>query len=80
MLFSWLLASLILLLLPVWIGRQAFTLWFSNNTRVYELYTSATGVYALYLMIRATTLLTGWIRQGWAQVSNKIREWTVVVS
>ena len=80
MLLSWLVSSLVLMLLPVWLGRQAFAFWFPGNAGVYELYTSATGLYTCLLLIRGTTLFTGWIQQGWAQVSHKLREWTAIVS
>ena len=80
MLLSWLVSSLVLMLLPVWLGRQAFSFWFPGNSGVYELYTSATGLYTCLLLIRGTTLFTGWIHQGWAQVSHKLREWTAIVS
>ena len=80
MLLSWLISSLVLMLLPVWIGRQAFSFWFPGNSGVYELYTSATGLYTCLLLIRGTTLFTGWIQQGWAQVSHKLREWMAIVS
>ena len=47
---------------------------------IYELYTSAIGVYLCLLIIRATTLATGWIQQGWAQMSEKMKEWAYIVS
>ena len=80
MLMSWLVSSLVLMLLPVWLGRQAFSFWFPGNSGVYELYTSATGLYTCLLFVRGTTLFTGWIQQGWAQVSHKLKEWTAIVS
>jgi len=80
MLLSWLISSLVLMLLPVWIGRQAFSFWFPGNSGVYELYTSATGLYTCLLLIRGTTLFTGWIQQGWAQVSHKLREWMAILA
>ena len=81
MLLSWLVSSLILMLFPVWFGRKAFSIFFSTGeTRVYELYTSATGIYTCILLIRGMTLLTGWIQQGWAQMSEKVKEWTIIVS
>ena len=79
MLLSWMVISLILMLVPVAIGRQLISFCFDDNSRVYELYTSAIGLYACLLAIRATTMVTGWIQQGWAQLSNKMREWAVVV-
>ena len=80
MLLSWLVVSLIFMLVPVWMGRQIFALWFDDNPRVYELYTSAMGLYTCLLLIRGTTLVVGWVQQGWAQLSEKLREWAVVVS
>ncbi len=80
MLLSWLVVSLIMMLAPVWIGRQIISLCFDDNSRVYELYTSAIGLYTCLLAIRGTTLVTGWIQQGWAQLSNKMREWATIVS
>ena len=80
MLASWLMASLLFMLIPVWIGRQIFALWFDENPRVYELYTAAMGLYTCLLMIRGATLVIGWVQQGWAQLSQKLREWAVVVS
>jgi hypothetical protein len=32
------------------------------------------------LAIRGVTLVTGWLQQGWNQLSQKLREWTVLVS
>jgi len=81
MLLSWLVSSLILMLFPVWFGRKAFSIFFSTGeTRVYELYTSATGIYTCILLIRGMTLLTGWIQQGWAQMSEKVKEWTIILA
>jgi len=45
MLMSWLVASLVLMLVPVWLGRQTFSLWLSDTPRIYELYTAALGLY-----------------------------------
>ena len=47
---------------------------------IYELYTSAIGVYLCLLIIRGTTLATGWIQQGWAQMSEKMKDWAYIVS
>ena len=78
-LMSWLFVSLISMLVPVWLGRQIFSLWFEENPRVYELYTASMGLYACLLSIRGATLVAGWIQQGWTQLSQKMREWAVVV-
>ena len=80
MLLSWLLVSLIFMLVPVFLGRQIFALWFDENPRVYELYTSAMGLYTCLLLIRGATLFAGWVQQGWLQLSQKLREWAAIVS
>merc|ERR1719422_2804617 len=36
------------------------------------------GLYTCLLMIRGATLVIGWVQQGWAQLSQKLREWAVV--
>jgi len=78
MLLSWLLVSLIFMLVPVFLGRQIFALWFDENPRVYELYTSAMGLYTCLLLIRGATLFAGWVQQGWLQLSQKLREWAAI--
>ena len=80
MLLSWLFVSLIFMLVPVFLGRQIFALWFDENPRVYELYTSAMGLYTCLLLIRGATLFAGWLQQGWLQLSQKLREWAKIVS
>merc|ERR1712223_1418393 len=80
MLLSWLLVSLIFMLVPVFLGRQIFALWFDKNSSIYELYTSAVGLYACLLLIRGTMLFAGWIQQGWLQLSQKLREWAVIAA
>ncbi len=60
------------------VGRQLVRLALSEaKSRVYELYTAATGVYVCLLAVRAATMVSGWVQQGWAQLSAKIKEWTV---
>ncbi len=80
MVLSGLLASLMTMVVPVWLGRQVFAFFLSANPRVYELYTSATGIYLCLLIIKLSTLTTGWIQQGWAQLSKKVKEWAYIVS
>ena len=43
MVVSWLLVSLVMMVLPVCLGRLVFSLFLTDNHRVYELYTAATG-------------------------------------
>ncbi len=52
----------------------------SDNSRVYELYTAATGIYVCLLFMKGGFMVSGWVQQGWAQLSTKIREWTYMVS
>lgn len=66
------------MLVPVFLGRQIFALWFDENPRVYELYTSAMGLYTCLLLIRGATLFAGWLQQGWLQLSQKLREWAKI--
>lgn len=47
MVISWLVASLIFMLVPVWLGRQAFQLWLADSPKIYELYTAALGLVIL---------------------------------
>lgn len=80
MISSWLIVSLLSMLVPVWLGRQVFALFLSSSPRIYELYTSATGVYLCLLLIKLTTVTTRWNSQGWAHISQRIREWGYIVS
>lgn len=78
---SWLVVSLVTMVAPVWLGRKLFSLFMSNkDVGVYELYTAAIGIYVFILSIKAVTLVSGWIQQGWAQMSKKMKEWIFVVS
>ena len=43
MVASWLGVCLIMMVVPVCIGRLVFSLFLTDNHRVYELYTAATG-------------------------------------
>ncbi len=79
-LLSWLVASLASMLAPVWLGRRIFAAVLSgDDSRVYELYTAATGIYVCLLCIRAGFMVSGWFQQGLGQLSQKIREWTYLV-
>ena len=79
MLTSWLLASLVSMLVPVWMGRQIFKFCLSDNSRIYELYTFALGIYVCLLAIRFCTVVTGWIQQGLEQLSRRALEWAHLV-
>ena len=77
---SWLFASLTLMLVPVAMGRKIFSVFVAESPRVYELYTSATGLYLTLVLIKGVTLVVSWIQQGWAALSQKMKEWAIIVS
>ena len=69
---SLVLASLIALTVPVWVGRRVMNLCLvgsasqtgSPSGRVHELYTAACGMYLCWLGARAFALLLSWLPQG----------------
>lgn len=75
MVVSWLGISLAAMVLPVWFGRQMFALWVAEGHRVYELYTSATGLYMCLVLARGGLMIASWIRQGWTALGHRLREW-----
>ena len=78
MVLSWLLASLVMMVVPVCLGRLIFSLWLSDNHRVYELYTPATGLYLCLVLARAAVILVAWIKQGWTALTTRLREWALI--
>lgn len=84
-------ASLIALTLPVWLGRKvtAFCLpqpaaYPTTQTdvprkgvemRVHELYTAAAGTYLCWLMARAAALALSWLPQGRAAILSRLKQW-----
>jgi len=75
MVISWLFISLAAMLVPVWLGRHLFALWVAEGHRVYELYTSATGLYLCLVIAKGSLMLASWIRQGWTALGHRLREW-----
>ncbi|KAJ8878389.1 hypothetical protein PR048_018967 [Dryococelus australis] len=79
-----LLASLVALTLPVWLGRRVMALWLAPpdhgpaGGRVHELYTAACGTYLCWLLARAAALVLGWLPQGRAAVLARLRQWCVL--
>ncbi|KAL5021242.1 hypothetical protein ScPMuIL_000397 [Solemya velum] len=67
-------ASLLSLVLPVFVGRKLMSLWM-GGAKVHELYTAACGLYVCWLCLRIGTVLYNWIPQGTAAIINKLREW-----
>lgn len=66
-------ASLVALTLPVWLGRRIMMLWIVGTmpaenkmgvppqiTKIHELYTAAGGTYICWLLARATALVISW--------------------
>lgn len=78
MVLSWLAVSLVLMVVPVCMGRLLFSLWVTPGHRVYELYTAASGLYLCLVTAKATIMLATWIRQGWVALGHRLRDWVVV--
>lgn len=74
---SLMLSSLVMLTVPVFLGRKLMSLWM-GSTKVHELYTVACGLYVCWLSLRVFTLLWNWIPKGWAIISAKIKEWMII--
>ncbi|KAK3592530.1 hypothetical protein CHS0354_039877 [Potamilus streckersoni] len=70
-------ASLVCLILPVFIGRKLMSLWM-GDARIHELYTAACGLYICWLKLRIGTVIYNWIPQGTAAILNKIKEWVIL--
>lgn len=62
----------------VYMGRKLMSVWM-GNTKIHELYTSACGLYSCWLTLRAVTILTNWIPQGWRAIMKKLQTWIVLV-
>merc|ERR1719242_1902070 len=67
-----------MMVFPVCLGRLVFSLFLTDNHRVYELYTAATGLYLCLLLARGTGMLVSWVRQGWAALTTRLREWALI--
>ena len=78
MVASWLGVSLVMMVVPVCLGRLIFSVCLSDNHRVYELYTAATGLYLCLVLARATVMLVTWIKQGWTALTTRLREWALI--
>merc|ERR1719445_1714851 len=80
MVVSWLLVSLVMMVVPVCLGRVVFSLFLTDNHRVYELYTAATGLYLCLLLARGTIMLVTWVRQGWTALGARLKEWAGITA
>uniref|UniRef100_A0A0A1X2Q8 E3 ubiquitin-protein ligase MARCHF6 n=1 Tax=Zeugodacus cucurbitae TaxID=28588 RepID=A0A0A1X2Q8_ZEUCU len=86
---SLVIASVITLTVPVWIGRQVMALWsvgghFTNQVvaqapevspRPHELYTAALGTYLCWIISRGVAIAVNLLPQGRAAVVDKIKHW-----
>lgn len=70
-------ASLVCLIMPVFMGRKLMSLWM-GEAKIHELYTAACGLYICWLMLRIGTVLYNWIPQGTAVILNKLKEWLIL--
>jgi len=77
MVVSWLLVSLVMMVVPVCLGRFIFSFFINDNHRIYELYTAATGLYMCLVLARGAIMLFTWIGQGWTALGSKLKEWSL---
>ncbi|XP_012671720.1 E3 ubiquitin-protein ligase MARCHF6 isoform X2 [Clupea harengus] len=73
-----LVASLVCLTLPVFAGRWLMSFW-TDNSKIHELYTAACGLYVCWLSIRGITLLLAWMPQGRRVIAQKAHEWSLMI-
>ncbi|GFX76384.1 e3 ubiquitin-protein ligase MARCHF6 [Trichonephila clavipes] len=71
------LGSLVMITVPVFVGRKLMSLWL-GNAKVHELYTIGCGLYVCWIMLRICTLLWSWIPRGWNTISSKMKEWLTI--
>merc|ERR1719430_2798885 len=76
MVVSWLMVSLTMMVVPVFLGRCVFSLWVAEGHRVYELYSAATGLYLCLVLAKGGIMLATWLRQGWTALGHRFKEWT----
>lgn len=72
-------ASLVLFVLPVFVGRKLMSFW-TGEMKVHELYTAACGLYTCWVALRIGLVLYTWIPLGWRAITDKVMEWTLLVS
>lgn len=91
MCISLVIASLIALTVPVWIGRHGMALWsigvhFYSSTsdekpsRPHELYTAAMGTYLCWIISRGIALAVNLFPQGRVAVLQKIKHWLSIAA
>ncbi|XP_018913896.1 E3 ubiquitin-protein ligase MARCHF6 isoform X2 [Bemisia tabaci] len=84
---SFVVAAVLVLTIPVWLGRQVMGFWpvgppgdaaTSLNVPVHELYTAACGTYLLWLIGRFVSLVCSWLPQGRAAIMQRLWSWCIV--
>ncbi|CAG7827854.1 unnamed protein product [Allacma fusca] len=72
--------SIFILVVPVSVGRFVMSYWLSSSDEpVHELYTTASGLYVTWLVIRGFLLLGTWIPKGWSAVWATAKKWSLMV-
>ncbi|XP_037085050.1 E3 ubiquitin-protein ligase MARCHF6-like [Pollicipes pollicipes] len=69
-----LVSSVLMLTVPVRVGRCLLSLWVSDGP-AHELYTAACGLYATWLLVRLAVLAASWLPLGWTGVCARLRHW-----
>lgn len=75
---SFLTSGLLLLTVPVFIGRKLFSLWL-GEAKVHELNTIACGLYVGLLSARCGAILFNWIPRGWNAILSRVQEGCIIV-
>jgi len=74
-------ASLLALTVPVFLGRKVMALYPLHSNKpapVHELYTCACGIYICWLTARAVTLVLSWLPQGRKAFTDMLYSWMVL--
>ena len=65
--------------ITVYIGRRLMSIWM-GEAKIHELYTAGCGLYTCWVVLRAFSVLSNWIPQGWRAIADKVTEWVLLVS
>ncbi|XP_074644624.1 E3 ubiquitin-protein ligase MARCHF6-like isoform X2 [Tubulanus polymorphus] len=66
--------SLILLTVPVFLGRKVMSLRM-GEAKMHELYTAACGLYICWMTMRIFTVFYTWVPQGWLAIARRLNDW-----
>lgn len=68
-------ASLTAMVVPIWIGRYIFSLWLGEaSTNVHDLYPTAVGLYACWLVGQSVSLMVTWFPKGASAIWAKFKQ------